>query len=164
MNDAYTIQVEIEVPFQSKTTEKNVFSKILSCDSFWYIPRSSSKINFIVLSWLSSNILVMVIIAISWILWCHLHIEPSPFLSLYHKNFIGMFDRGLLCFFLSKVFLTELRNTNYYYAVKCLKKEGLIRDDDVECTFNERKVLILGTKHPYLCHLFCTFQTEVNGC
>lgn len=73
-------------------------------------------------------------------------------------------DYFVFFFILSQVFLTELRNTNYYYAVKCLKKEGLIRDDDVESTFNERKVLILGTKHPYLCHLFCTFQTEVNGC
>lgn len=57
--------------------------------------------------------------------------------------------------------MTELRNTNYYYAVKCLKKDVLIRNDDVEYTFIERKVLILGTEHPYLCHLFCTFQTEV---
>lgn len=61
-----------------------------------------------------------------------------------------------------QVYLAELRNTEYYYAVKCLKKDVLIRDDDVDCTFIERKVLTLGTKHPYLCHLFCTFQTEVK--
>lgn len=155
------------MPYQRKTTEKNVFSKILSCDSFWYIPRSSSKINFIVLSWLLSNIPAMVIIAISWILWCHLHIEPSSFSVFISQKFHWDVWRRITLFFffiLSQVFLTELRNTNYYYAVKCLKKEGLIRDDDVESTFNERKVLILGTKHPYLCHLFCTFQTEVNGC
>lgn len=58
--------------------------------------------------------------------------------------------------------MAELRNSEYYYAVKCLKKDVVLEDDDVECTLIERKVLALGTKHPYLCHLFCTFQTEVS--
>lgn len=60
-----------------------------------------------------------------------------------------------------QVYLAEIRNTQYYYAIKCLKKDALIKDDDVKCTFVERKVLILGSKHPFLCHMFCTFQTEV---
>ncbi|XP_075235897.1 uncharacterized protein LOC142333012 isoform X2 [Lycorma delicatula] len=59
-----------------------------------------------------------------------------------------------------KVLLAELQGTENYYAVKCLKKDIVLEDDDVECTLIERKVLALGTNHPYLCHLFCTFQTE----
>lgn len=58
--------------------------------------------------------------------------------------------------------MAELKGTDYYYAVKCLKKDVVLEDDDVECTLIERKVLALGTNHPYLCHLFCTFQTEVT--
>lgn len=66
------------------------------------------------------------------------------------------------CFEIFQVLLAELRNTEYYYAVKCLKKDVVLEDDDVDSTLIERKVLALGTKHPYLCHLFCTFQTEVS--
>lgn len=61
-----------------------------------------------------------------------------------------------------QVMLAELKGTGSYFAIKCLKKDVVLEDDDVECTMIERKVLALGTKHPYLCHLFCTFQTEVQ--
>lgn len=56
--------------------------------------------------------------------------------------------------------MAELRGTECVYAVKCLKKDVVLEDDDVECTLIERKVLTLATRHPYLCHLFCTFQTN----
>lgn len=59
-----------------------------------------------------------------------------------------------------KVLLAELCGTECVYAVKCLKKDVVLEDDDVECTLIERKVLTLATRHPYLCHLFCTFQTD----
>ncbi|XP_063857733.1 nascent polypeptide-associated complex subunit alpha, muscle-specific form-like isoform X1 [Scylla paramamosain] len=58
-----------------------------------------------------------------------------------------------------KVMLAKQAATENYFAVKCLKKDVVLEDNDVECTLIERKVLSLGTKHPYLCHLFCTFQT-----
>lgn len=67
-----------------------------------------------------------------------------------------------LNYYSQQVMLAELKGTGSYFAIKCLKKDVVLEDDDVECTMIERKVLALGTKHPYLCHLFCTFQTEVD--
>ena len=66
-------------------------------------------------------------------------------------------------FSFGKVLLAELRNTQNYYAVKALRKDSVLEDDDIECTMIERKALALGVKHPFLCHLFCTLQTDVSG-
>ncbi|GFY39809.1 putative protein kinase C delta type homolog [Trichonephila inaurata madagascariensis] len=59
-----------------------------------------------------------------------------------------------------KVLLAELKGHGMYFAVKCLKKDVVIDDDDVESIMIERRVLALGTQHPYMCKLYCTFQTR----
>ncbi|XP_057318046.1 probable serine/threonine-protein kinase DDB_G0278845 isoform X2 [Microplitis mediator] len=89
-------------------------------------------------------------------------IPPANVLPKFRKyvrndfNFLKILGKGSF----GKVLLAELKGTNFVYAVKCLQKSAVSKDDDVESTLIERKVLTLATRHPYLCHLFCTFQTE----
>ncbi|KAM9846142.1 protein kinase C theta type [Aulostomus maculatus] len=61
-----------------------------------------------------------------------------------------------------KVFLAELKKSGQFFAVKALKKDVVLMDDDVECTMVERRVLSLAWDNPFLTHLYCTFQTKEN--
>lgn len=71
-------------------------------------------------------------------------------------NFMNVLGKGSF----GKVLLAELKGHGKFFAIKCLKKDVVLEDDDVESTVIERKMLVLGNRHPFLCKLFCTFQTE----
>uniref|UniRef100_A0A8D0CMN1 Protein kinase C n=1 Tax=Scleropages formosus TaxID=113540 RepID=A0A8D0CMN1_SCLFO len=79
---------------------------------------------------------------------------PKP-----HLRHLALKPLGSLLF---QVFLAELKSTNQFFAVKALKKDVVLMNDDVECTMVERRVLSLAWEHPYLTHLYCTFQTKEN--
>jgi serine/threonine protein kinase len=81
-------------------------------------------------------------------------------IGLDHFNFLAVLGKGNF----GKVMLAETKSSKKLYAIKVLKKEFIIENDEVESTKSEKRVFLIANKerHPFLLSLHACFQTETR--
>ena len=73
-------------------------------------------------------------------------------------------DVGVLMSCSQVLLARQLGGRERFVAVKALKKDVVLEDDDVEATMTERRILAMGNSCPFLTQLHSTFQTPVSIC
>ena len=73
-------------------------------------------------------------------------------------NFLTTLEKGNF----AKVMLAESKSNHQLYAIKILKKELLIQNDEVKGSKIEKSVLLKAREHdhPFIAGLISTFYTE----
>ncbi|CAG7947917.1 unnamed protein product [Penicillium nalgiovense] len=87
-------------------------------------------------------------------------VQAKTRIGLDHFNFLAVLGKGNF----GKVMLAETKSSRKLYAIKVLKKEFIIENDEVESTKSEKRVFLIANKerHPFLLNLHACFQTETR--
>ncbi|TFY81916.1 hypothetical protein EWM64_g2094 [Hericium alpestre] len=86
--------------------------------------------------------------------------RPKRKVGLDDFNFLAVLGKGNF----GKVMLAEEKRSNNLFAIKVLKKEFIIDNDEVESTRSEKRVFLAAARerHPFLLGLHSCFQTETR--
>lgn len=81
-------------------------------------------------------------------------------IGLDHFNILAVVGKGNF----GKVMLAETKASKQLYAIKVLKKEFIIENDEVESTRSEKRMFLIANeeRHPFLLNLHACFQTETR--
>lgn len=92
--------------------------------------------------------------------------KSSPVKSRRRRRKVGLDDFQFLAVLgkgnFGKVMLAESRHTQQLCAIKVLKKDFIVENDEAESVKSEKRVFLIANKekHPFLLNLHCCFQTE----
>ncbi|KAG7194157.1 Serine/threonine kinase [Scheffersomyces spartinae] len=84
--------------------------------------------------------------------------QRKPRIGLDDFQFLAVLGKGNF----GKVMLAEFRKSQKLCAIKVLKKDFIVENDEIESVKSEKRVFLTANKqgHPFLLNLHCCFQTE----